>query len=1130
MSGVINFFSLNIGTSSSLAGLPALVVSEKLNIIFLQEVRLSSEQLEPLLRGFKAVSNVDLENSSRPGTAIAWKENLPVENVVSLVDCRLQIASLGNLDLINVYAPSGSSKKQDRAQFYKKDVFQSLQLSDKKSYVLGGDFNAVLSILDIEGGIGFPSKKCDSLKKLVEAFNLIDPFREKFPFKKEFTFHRPGSSSSRLDKFYLSTRLLPQVPDICHCPSLSDHFGVKLTFHHQVEYIPSPPRKKSYWKLNNAILHEDSFSESFNTFWLSILKHRDSFKDIAEWWDLLAKPEIKKFCMAFAIQRKLERSHTKKFLMSWLKIETEEKRWSEVQRIKSRIRQMVEEDNVGFIVRSRTQENVNEEKATLYHAAREVKKTSMDKLKINGVISSSQDHIEAEVINFFSALLNGHHDVNLRDSGSPFSPDNTCLPEMLNGLPSLEADSSEALHCNVDVEEVEYVIGKCASNKAPGLDGLTYEFYKKTWLIIKNVFVAVLQCQLDRFRIVESNSTGATSLISKVGGVPSVGELRPITLLNCDYKILAKILVKRMRPVLPQVIKSGQLCSVGQRNIFMGVRNILSSILYINQKNSGGCLMSLDFFKAYDRVYVDFLIKVMESMGFSFRFCSWILMLHRGAKTRFILLSLSQPVDVSFSIRQGDPLAMILYIIYIEPLLIYIERRTSGLRIENFVQKDEAYCDDVNFLTEDVEDLKVVDDAVSKFEMVSGAILSRNNKCKVMGIGRWKDREEWPLHYLQTVKEIKVFGIFLSNSFKALLKKNWEYRVGKFIQIMAMWSSRGVKTLFQRVELVNVFALSRIFYVASVLPIPKYVIQRVEKHIGNFLWKSSGKLLRVSMAEIKNSTVKGGLGLLCLESMGKSLLLSQLLNPLKHGDKKSVNHLGYWIGEVLDELYPGLIHLIHPQTIPNYFASLAELVAEAVLSGTIDAQSWKKATNKMIYRQHARSFPQPKVALDSGSAYNDVWRNLNLSCLSLSDREILFLLIHNKLPVAERLYRIRIKHDPYCDECMRVQGAVVGDRWHFFLYCEQVHDVWNTIRKIINNLHPVGLKDVTDEDLIQLKFSKSKVNSETVWIIGKYLDEAWRSLYVEGSVKLSRDKVFGFLKFKYRQERTQFGLNIAELN
>ena len=95
----------------------------------------------------------------------------------------------------------------------------------------------------------------------------------------------------------------------------------------------------------------------------------------------------------------------------------------------------------------------------------------------------------------------------------------------------------------------------------------------------------------------------------------------------------------------------------------------------------GACLISLDFFKAYDRVMVSFLLMVMKKMNFSDKFCSWVKMLHHGAKTRFILQSLTRAIQVSFSIRQGDPLAMLLYIIYIEPLLLYLERKAVGLRV-----------------------------------------------------------------------------------------------------------------------------------------------------------------------------------------------------------------------------------------------------------------------------------------------------------------------------------------------------------------------------------------------------------------------------------------------------------------
>ena len=71
---------------------------------------------------------------------------------------------------------------------------------------------------------------------------------------------------------------------------------------------------------------------------------------------------------------------------------------------------------------------------------------------------------------------------------------------------------------------------------------------------------------------------------------------------------------------------------------------------------------------------------------------------------------------------------MLLYILYIEPLLIFIGKRISGLKIQHIHQKIEAYCDDVNFLTSNLGDLRIVNDAVCKFEMISGAILSRNQK------------------------------------------------------------------------------------------------------------------------------------------------------------------------------------------------------------------------------------------------------------------------------------------------------------------------------------------------------------------------------------------------------------------
>jgi hypothetical protein len=48
------------------------------------------------------------------------------------------------------------------------------------------------------------------------------------------------------------------------------------------------------------------------------------------------------------------------------------------------------------------------------------------------------------------------------------------------------------------------------------------------------------------------------------------------------------------------------------------------------------------------------------------------------------------------SVPTIDELIIIIYIIYVEPLLLLIEKMTTGLRMGTMVQRVEAYCDDIN--------------------------------------------------------------------------------------------------------------------------------------------------------------------------------------------------------------------------------------------------------------------------------------------------------------------------------------------------------------------------------------------------------------------------------------------------
>ena len=96
MKSSLKFLTLNIGMSSSLAGLSAIVDFEDIDVVFLQEICLTSDQIEQFLRGYRAVSNIDQENINRPGIALAWRQEIPVENVSNLAPCRLHSATIGS--------------------------------------------------------------------------------------------------------------------------------------------------------------------------------------------------------------------------------------------------------------------------------------------------------------------------------------------------------------------------------------------------------------------------------------------------------------------------------------------------------------------------------------------------------------------------------------------------------------------------------------------------------------------------------------------------------------------------------------------------------------------------------------------------------------------------------------------------------------------------------------------------------------------------------------------------------------------------------------------------------------------------------------------------------------------------
>ena len=303
------------------------------------------------------------------------------------------------------------------------------------------------------------------------------------------------------------------------------------------------------------------------------------------------------------------------------------------------------------------------------------------------------------------------------------------------------------------------------TDKAPGPDGFTAEFYTKFWNLLGPLVTEVISKCFEDGNLCETMKTSVTRLIyKKRGDIKDLKNWRPISLLNVDYKICSKAITIRLSKVLDSIIHPDQTCSVPGRSISNNTSMLRDVLDFIEQTNETGILVSLDQEKAFDRVNRDFLMDLLKRLGFGPDFCRWINTFYAGANMRIILNGwLTKPIWLHRGVRQGDSLSPLLYVICVEVLACQI-RSTKGIRsfllpgARGNCFKVRQYADDTTSFVKDYRSLVNLFEQISVYEKDSGAKLNRS-KTEAMWLGAWRNRTDEPLG-LTWVRKMKILGVF----------------------------------------------------------------------------------------------------------------------------------------------------------------------------------------------------------------------------------------------------------------------------------------------------------------------------------------------------------------------------------
>ena len=454
-------------------------------------------------------------------------------------------------------------------------------------------------------------------------------------------------------------------------------------------------------------------------------------------------------------------------------------------------------------------------------------------------------------------------------------------------LPQVKPEDILLLNAPIQMDEIKIALHQLNLGKCPGLDGLDPSFYLKFWPDLKYSLHSVFKKAESQYTLPSSTRSGVISLMEKLSrNSLLVHNWRPLSILNTDYKIFAKLLANRLQMVLPYLIHSDQKGFMKNRHITDNLSDLLTIIEYCELTKQQAIIMAIDFEKAFDTITWEALLSILRKFGFPEHFINLIMTYFKNFR---ISVTNNGFFTSKFTFQQGTkqgcPLSSLIFNLVVE--IIGLKLRQSkdikGIKLYGTEKKLGQFADDLWTATKyDKGSFKAQMRIFKEYQAFTGLSINYN-KTEVMRIGSLKYTDaklysDLPLKWSDG--PVRILGLDIYSQTELTIKRNYESILNKAKTQFDTWRVRNLSLIGKmhgfQIHVANTLAIPQFQYVMQILPnIPDNILKDFNSALKHYLW--DGGKTKIAHDRLIQNWENGGLKLIDLRTKDLSTKLVQFL-------------------------------------------------------------------------------------------------------------------------------------------------------------------------------------------------------------------------------------------------------------